>query len=510
MRKILISILSIICTSLQAQYPISPVPFTSVKLSDSFWSPRLNASRDVTIPLAFSKCEETGRYDNFVNAARHLANPTLEFPDTAWTFSFDDTDPYKTIEGASYLLQTYPDATYKGRRLDTYVDSVIAIIASGQEPDGYLFTARTKSPSKPHEWAGARRWEKVERLSHEFYNLGHLLEAACAHYQATGKRNFLDVAIKYADCVCREIGPGENQLKLVPGHQIAEMGLCKLYLVTGDKKYLDQARFFLDMRGKTSRKDAYSQAHKPVIEQDEAVGHAVRAEYMYSGMADVAALTGDTTYIHAIDKIWQNIVEKKYYITGGVGARHAGESFGNNYELPNASAYCETCAQIGNVYTNYRLFLLHGESKYYDVLERTLYNALISGISIEGDGFFYPNPLSCREEQHYARQPWFGCACCPSNICRFIPSLPGYIYATHGNNLYVNLFMGNTAEMKVAGKNVTIKQETTYPNDGDVKIRIEKGSGEFNLCVRIPGWVRGEWYQATFTLLLTVSSWDIA
>ena len=492
MRKILISILSIICTSLQAQYPISPVPFTSVKLSDSFWSPRLNASRDVTIPLAFSKCEETGRYDNFVNAARHLANPTLEFPDTAWTFSFDDTDPYKTIEGASYLLQTYPDATYKGRRLDTYVDSVIAIIASGQEPDGYLFTARTKSPSKPHEWAGARRWEKVERLSHEFYNLGHLLEAACAHYQATGKRNFLDVAIKYADCVCREIGPGENQLKLVPGHQIAEMGLCKLYLVTGDKKYLDQARFFLDMRGKTSRKDAYSQAHKPVIEQDEAVGHAVRAEYMYSGMADVAALTGDTTYIHAIDKIWQNIVEKKYYITGGVGARHAGESFGNNYELPNASAYCETCAQIGNVYTNYRLFLLHGESKYYDVLERTLYNALISGISIEGDGFFYPNPLSCREEQHYARQPWFGCACCPSNICRFIPSLPGYIYATHGDNLYVNLFMGNTAEMKVAGKNVTIKQETTYPNDGDVKIRIEKGSGEFNLCVRIPGWVRGE------------------
>ena len=492
MKKSLTAILLTICVVMQAQYPIVPVPFTSVKLNDSFWTPRLNASRDVTIPLAFSKCEETGRYDNFVNAAKHLANPSLEFPDTAWTFSFDDTDPYKTIEGASYLLQTYPNATYKGRRLDQYVDSVIAIIASGQEPDGYLYTARTKSPSKPHEWAGPKRWVLVEKLSHEFYNLGHLLEAACAHYQATGKRNFLDVAIKYADCVCREIGPGDNQLKLVPGHQIAEMGLCKLYLVTGNKKYLDQAKFFLDMRGKTSRKDAYSQAHKPVIEQDEAVGHAVRAEYMYSGMADVAALTGDSAYIKAIDKIWDNIVQKKYYITGGVGARHAGESFGNNYELPNASAYCETCAQIGNVYTNYRLFLLHGSSKYYDVIERTLYNALISGISIEGDGFFYPNPLSCREEAKYARQPWFGCACCPSNICRFIPSLPGYIYASKQDKLYVNLFMGNTMETKVNGKAVTLKQETNYPSDGDVKLTIVKGGGNFDLNIRIPGWVRGE------------------
>jgi DUF1680 family protein len=492
MKKSLTAILLTICVVMQAQYPIVPVPFTSVKLNDGFWTPRLNASRDVTIPLAFSKCEETGRYENFVNAAKHLANPSLEFPDTAWTFSFDDTDPYKTIEGASYLLQTYPNATYKGRRLDQYVDSVIAIIASGQEPDGYLFTARTKSPSKPHEWAGPKRWVLVEKLSHEFYNLGHLLEAACAHYQATGKRNFLDVAIKYADCVCREIGPGENQLKLVPGHQIAEMGLCKLYLVTGNKKYLDQAKFFLDMRGKTSRKDAYSQAHKPVIEQDEAVGHAVRAEYMYSGMADVAALTGDSAYIKAIDKIWDNIVQKKYYITGGVGARHAGESFGNNYELPNASAYCETCAQIGNVYTNYRLFLLHGSSKYYDVIERTLYNALISGISIEGDGFFYPNPLSCREEAKYARQPWFGCACCPSNICRFIPSLPGYIYASKQDKLYVNLFMGNTMETKVNGKAVTLKQETNYPSDGDVKLTIVKGGGNFDLNIRIPGWVRGE------------------
>lgn len=475
-----------VLTLASAQYPITPVPFTAVKVADDFWGPRLRASREVTIPLAFSKCEETGRYRNFEIAARQLAGEDTRDVKVGG-FSFDDTDVYKTIEGASYLLQTYPD-----KKLEAYIDSVLAIVARGQEPDGYLYTARTMNPTHPHNWAGKERWEKVEELSHEFYNLGHMLEAACAHYQATGKRNFLDIAIRYADCVCKAIGPGEDQLHLVPGHQIAEMGLCKLYLVTGDRKYLDQAKYFLDMRGKTARRDQYSQAHKPVVEQDEAVGHAVRAEYMYSGMADVAALTGDSAYIKAIDRIWENIVQKKYYITGGVGARHAGEAFGNNYELPNASAYCETCAQIGNVYTNYRLFLLHGQSAYYDVLERTLYNALISGISIQGDGFFYPNPLSCREEAHYARQPWFGCACCPSNICRFIPSLPGYVYATQKGTLYVNLFMGNTATMKVDGRSITLRQETQYPLDGDVRLTIQKGSGQFAMMVRVPGWVKGE------------------
>lgn len=486
MRKLLTSLLITAACAVQAQYPITPVPFTSVKVSDAFWSPRLKASREVTIPLAFSKCEETGRYRNFEIAARQLAGENTEDVKVGG-FSFDDTDVYKTIEGASYILQTYPD-----KQLAEYIDSVLAIVAKGQEPDGYLYTARTMNPKHPHEWAGSKRWEKVEILSHEFYNLGHMLEAACAHYQATGKRNFLDIAIRYADCVEKAVGPGANQLHLVPGHQIAEMGLCKLYLVTGERKYLNLAKYFLDMRGKTARKDAYSQAHKPVTEQDEAVGHAVRAEYMYSGMADVAALTGDSSYIKAIDKIWSNIVNKKLYITGGVGARHAGEAFGADYELPNASAYCETCAQIGNVYTNYRLFLLHGFSCYYDILERTLYNALISGVSIEGDGFFYPNPLSCREESKYARQPWFGCACCPSNICRFIPSLPGYIYATKRNTLYVNLFMGNTATIKVDGRPITIQQETQYPADGDVKITLKKGSGKFAMYIRVPSWVTGK------------------
>jgi hypothetical protein len=347
------------------------------------------------------------------------------------------------------------------------------------------------NPKHPHEWAGTKRWELVEDLSHEFYNLGHMIEGAIAYYQATGKRNFLDIAIKYADCVCREIGDGPGQVARVPGHQIAEMALAKLYLVTGDQKYLNQAKYFLDKRGYTSRRDEYSQAHKPVIEQDEAVGHAVRAAYMYAGMADVAALTGDSAYIKAIDRIWDNIVSKKYYITGGIGATSNGEAFGANYELPNMSAYCETCAAIGNVYVNYRLFLLHGDAKYYDVLERTLYNGLISGVSLDGGSFFYPNPLESMGQ--HQRQPWFGCACCPSNIARFIPSLPGYIYAVKDRDVYVNLFMSNTVDLNVAGKKVVLSQNTHYPWNGNVALTIDQNkAGKFNLKIRIPGWVRNQ------------------
>ncbi len=464
-----------------SQYPIDPVPFTSVKVDGGFWGQRLQASREVTVPLAFSKCEETGRYRNFENAAH--PSDTIH----VGGFSFDDTDVYKTIEGASYLLQTYPD-----EKLKNYIDSVLVIVAGAQEPDGYLYTARTMNPKHPHEWAGSMRWEKVEELSHEFYNLGHMLEAAVAHYQATGQRNFLDIAIRYADCVIREVGPNPGQVVRVPGHQIAEMGLAKLYLATGDKKYLDQAKFFLDYRGKTEHRDPYNQTHLPVLEQKEAVGHAVRATYMYAGMADVAALTGDQGYIHAIDTIWDNIVSKKMYITGGIGSTNDGEAFGANYELPNATAYNETCAAIGMVYVNHRLFLLHGDSKYYDVLERTLYNGLISGVSLEGDAFFYPNPLEVRKERKYQRQAWFGCACCPSNISRFIPSLPGYVYAVKDNDVYVNLFMGNTSTLQVNGKPVTLKQETAYPYSGEVKLVIEEANQPFTMKVRIPGWARNE------------------
>ena len=459
-------------------YPIDPVPFTSVKVTDHFWGQRLKTSREVTIPLAFRKSEETGRIKNFEKAAHPSEDYKVE------GFSFDDTDIYKTIEGASYSLQTYPD-----KRLEKYIDSILAIVATAQEPDGYLYTARTMNPKHPHDWVGKERWVAVENLSHEFYNLGHMIEGAIAHYQATGKRNFLDIAIKYADCVCRAIGNAPEQKRLVPGHQIAEMALVKLYLVTGDRKYLDQAKFFLDARGYTGRKDAYSQAHKPVIEQDEAVGHAVRAVYMYSGMADVAAITGDSSYIKAIDRIWDNIVSKKMYITGGIGARHQGEAFGDNYELPNLSAYCETCAAIGSVYMNYRLFLLHGDAKYFDVLERTLYNGLISGVSLDGGSFFYPNPLA--SDGGYSRKPWFGCACCPSNISRFIPSLPGYVYAVKDRQVYVNLFLSDRAELKVNDKKVVLEQETSYPWKGDIRLKVLQGNQPFGMNVRIPGWVRG-------------------
>ena len=472
----------------QTGYPINPVPFTAVKVTPgTFWGQRLEASRNVTVPLAFSKCESEGRYKNFENAAAHMADPSKVFKVNGVGYSFDDTDPYKTLEGAAYILQTYPD-----KKLEAYCDSVIDIIATAQEPDGYLYTARTQNPADPHHWAGDRRWVKEEDLSHELYNLGHMVEGAVAYWQATGKRKFLDIACRYADVACKEVGPNAGQMCVVPGHQIAEMAMARLYLATGEKRYLDFAKFLLDYRGKTEIKNEYSQSHQPVVDQNEAVGHAVRAAYMYAGMADVAALTGDQSYVDAIDRIWDNIVSKKLYITGGIGATASGEAFGKNYELPNMSAYCETCAAIGNVYVNYRLFLLHGESKYYDVLERTLYNGLISGVSLQGDGFFYPNPLESMGQ--HQRQAWFGCACCPSNICRFIPSLPGYVYAVKDKSVYVNLFLSNTATLDVKGKKVTLSQKTNYPWNGDIEISIDKTAlkEEMTLQIRIPGWVRGK------------------
>lgn len=473
-------------------YPYKPVAFTSVKIAPStFWGDRIKAARETTVPLAFSKCESEGRYANFVKAA----HPSDTYDVGKFMgFSFDDTDVYKTIEGASYLLQTYPD-----KRLEAYIDSVLDIVGAAQEKDGYLYTARTINPAKPHPWAGNRRWVKEEDLSHELYNLGHMADAACAHHQATGSRKFLDIVKRYADCVIREVGPAEGQAHVVPGHQIAEMALARMYVLTGDKRYLDEAKYFLDMRGKTKRKNAYSQSHKPVTEQDEAVGHAVRAGYMYAGMADVAALTGDSAYIKAIDAICENIIGKKYYLTGGVGARHAGESFGANYELPNLTAYNETCAAISMVYLFQRMFLLKGESRYIDCLERTLYNGVISGMSVDGGRFFYPNPLASdgryafNADGNTTRQPWFGCACCPSNLSRFIPSLPGYVYAVRDNSLYVNLFAASTATMAVGGRDVTLTQETAYPWNGDITIRIDRNRGkEFTMKVRIPGWVRGQ------------------
>ena len=483
-------------------YPFAQVPFTSVKISqNTFWGARLQAAQKVTIPLAFSKCESEHRYKNFEMAAytlQHSGHEGLNTP--AWDvskfmgFSFDDTDVYKTIEGASYILQTYPD-----KKLKAYIDSVLNVVGAAQEPDGYLYTARTINPKHPHGWSGDKRWEKEEVLSHELYNLGHMVDAACAHYQATGSAKFLNIAKRYADCVVKEVGPKAGQATVVPGHQIAEMALARLYTLTGEKKYLDEAKYLLDYRGKTHIKDIYSQSDKPILEQSEAWGHAVRAGYMYAGIADVAALTQDSDYIKTIDRIWNNIVSKKYYLTGGVGARHAGEAFGANYELPNMTAYNETCAAISMVYLFERMFLLHGESKYIDCLERTLYNGVISGMSMDGGRFFYPNPLSSdgkykfNSDGNTTRQPWFGCACCPSNLCRFIPSVPGYLFGVKDNNIYVNLFAGNTSTIKVGGKDVVLEETTEYPWDGDIKITVKKSAAKnANLLVRIPGWVRNQ------------------
>ncbi|MDE6002144.1 MAG: glycoside hydrolase family 127 protein [Prevotella sp.] len=480
-------------------YPITQVPFTAVKVTPgTFWGDRIRAAREVTIPLAFQKCEETHRYENFKMAAYTLQHPGHEGLQTPkWDvskfmgFSFDDTDVYKTIEGASYVLQTYPD-----KQLTAYIDSVLDIVAAAQESDGYLYTARTINPEHPHHWAGKKRWEVEDFLSHELYNLGHMVDAACAHYQATGSDKFLNIAKRYADCVVREVGAQQGQACVVPGHQIAEMALARLYVLTGEQKYLDEAKFLLDYRGKTGRRDKYSQSDKPVVDQTEAWGHAVRAGYMYAGMADVAALTGDADYLKAIDAIYNNIVSKKYYITGGVGARHEGEAFGADYELPNLTSYNETCAAISMVYLFHRMFLLHGDAKYIDCMERTLYNGVISGMSVDGGRFFYPNPLSADGKYAFnadnttERQPWFGCACCPSNLCRFIPSFPGYMYAVKDRNLYVNLFAGNTATMQVGGKQVVLEQQTNYPWDGDISIKVMKNQAKaFRMLVRIPGWV---------------------
>ncbi|MCI6402810.1 MAG: glycoside hydrolase family 127 protein [Prevotella sp.] len=483
-------------------YPFSQVPFTSVKIAhDSFWGSRLQAAREVTIPLAFSKCETEHRYKNFEMAAYTLQHPGHKGLETKeWNvskfmgFSFDDTDVYKTIEGASYILQTYPD-----KKLKAYIDSVLDVVAAAQEPDGYLYTARTINPKHPHGWSGDKRWVKDEELSHELYNLGHMVDAACAHYQATGSTKFLDIAKRYADCVVREVGPKDGQAKVVPGHQIAEMALARLYTLIGEKKYLDEAKYLLDYRGKTKIRNPYSQSHEPILKQSEAVGHAVRAGYMYAGIADVAALTQDSDYIKTIDRIWDNIVSKKYYITGGVGARHAGEAFGSNYELPNMTAYNETCAAISMVYLFERMFLLHGDSKYIDCLERTLYNGVISGMSMDGGRFFYPNPLSSdgkyafNADNNTTRQPWFGCACCPSNLCRFIPSVPGYLYGVKDNNIFVNLFAANVSTIKVNGKDVILEETTEYPWDGDIKITVKKSNAKnANLLIRIPGWARNQ------------------
>lgn len=499
---------SVILYGQQKDYAIQSVPFTQVNLTDQFWLPRIQTNRTVTIPASFERCESTGRVKNFIMAAQKQGKFCTRYP-------FDDTDIYKTIEGASFSLALYPDP-----KLEAYIDSLITIIGNAQEPDGYLYTSRTINPAVVHSWSGKERWEKERELSHELYNAGHLYEAAVAHFMATKKRNLLDIAVKNADLVCSVFGPGKRSV--APGHEVVEMGLVKLYRVTAKKEYLSTAKFFIEARGHYTGYDsksndpwkngAYWQDHLPVVQQEEAIGHAVRAGYLYAAMADVAALTGDDSLLLAVDKIWNNLVEKKLYVQGGAGAIGNGERYGNNYELPNATAYNETCAAIANVYWNHRMFLLHGDAKYMDLLEKILYNGLLSGIGLDGKSFFYTNAMQITNGFKHAdielsRSGWFECSCCPTNLVRLIPSIPGYVYAQKDDNVFVNLFINGTAKFNVNKQPIQITQQNQYPWDGDLGFTIQTNTpNAFTLRIRIPGWAQQQAMPSRLYLFANASA----
>ncbi len=473
-----------------SDYPIQPVNFWEVKVTDEFWAPRMETNRLVTVPYLFRMNEETGRVDNFRIAAglktgKHTGK------------RYNDSDVYKAIEAAAYTLKTNPDPALKQQ-----IDDLVALIGRAQESDGYLFTTRTIDPKNPAPGSGRERWSNL-RVSHELYNLGHLYEAAVAYYQASGERNLLDIAIKSADLLVRTFGPGKQ--RGFPGHQEVEIGLIKLFRVTGNKSYLELARFFLDERGNyhggevyptTSpfhiyNSEEYLQNHRPVLEQTEAVGHAVRATYMYSGMLDLAALGGYPEYARASRTLWENVVGKKMYLTGGIGSTGEYEAFGPEYDLPNEQAYAETCAAVGNAFWNQRLFQMEGDGRYIDVLERIIYNGLLSGVGLTGDRFFYQNPLASRGK--YERSSWFEVACCPANAARFLATFPQYIYARSWEEVYVNLYVNSSANFEFQNTRLEIIQETKYPWLGQVKIGVNPSRvREFALCLRIPGWAQGQ------------------
>ncbi|HIJ51932.1 MAG TPA: glycoside hydrolase family 127 protein [Planctomycetes bacterium] len=465
---------------LRRDYNVKPIPFNEVSVNDDFWTPRLETSRKITIPYCFKKCEETGRIRNFEKAAGLMKGKHEGI-------YFNDSDVYKVMEGAAYSLQVQPDTMMR-----LYLDKVVKIMAAAQWEDGYLFTFYSVPKRQPE-----KLWTNVQSI-HEQYCVGHMYEGAVAHYQVTGDKLFLNVATKNADLICDVFGEGKRTDP--PGHQEIEIGLCKLYRVTGNEKYLEQAKFFLDQRGRKGNRGpkgdrglygSYSQDHKPVTEQTRALGHSVRAAYLYTGMADVAALTGNMAYVKAIDTIWKDVVDSKLYITGGIGAAGGHEGFGGAYELPNMTAYCETCASIANILWNHRMFLMQAHAKYIDVLERVLYNAALSGISMKGDRFFYPNPLESTGQ--HARSPWFGCACCPSNIARFIPSVPGYAYAYKNKDVYVNLFISGETTIETINNKVKLTQQTRYPWKGSVNISVEpEKSDTFAIYVRVPGWAQNQ------------------
>ena len=472
-------------------YPVNPVPLSQVHLNDVFWKPRIDTNARVTVPVCFKKCEET-RIPNFRRAAKLQDGRFQGDP-------FDDSDLYKVAEGAAYSLATDPDPA-----LRKSLDDLVELFGKVQQPDGYLYTARIIHGDKAPGRAGPVRWLNemggvTGDDSHELYCAGHLIEAAVAHFQTTHSRAFLDIAIRLADLIDKTWGPGPEQLRISPGHQEIELALVKLGRATGEQKYITLAKFLLDCRGhyrrpanvKSGFVDAYYSNEVPLVELTHAVGHAVRTGYMLSGMTDVAALLGDAGYTKAVDAVWADTVGSKLYLHGGIGSGVGmAEGFGNAYEMPN-NGYNETCAAIANCLWNQRMFLLHADAKYIDVLERTLYNGFLSGVSLSGDHFFYPNPLV--STGGYARKEWFGCACCPVNVSRFLPSVPGLQYAAHADQLYVNLFAGGSAEVTLAATPVKLTMDTRYPWEGAVKLTLAPDKpADFTVRVRIPGWARNQ------------------
>ncbi len=453
--------------------PLKAVPFNEVKITSSFWKPRIEANTTGTLAQCLRQCEQTGRLANFARAGRLQEGP---FQGTY----FDDSDVYKVIEGAAYCL-----AHHRDPKLEARIDEIIDWIAAAQQPDGYLNTYYTLV--KPQE-----RWTDLFQM-HEMYCAGHMFEAAVAYAAATGKTKLLDVARRKADHIDATFGPGKRFG--YSGHEEIELALVKLGRATGEQRYLDLARWLIDVRGtgptpgQGDRDPVYIQAHKPIRQQDDVVGHAVRAMYLYAGVADVAALTGDADLFKVMESIWNSVVRRKMYVTGGVGSRHGGEAFGEDYELPNDTAYCETCAAIGLVLWNQRLLLLHGESRFADVVERAMYNGILSGVSLDGERFFYVNPLSSRGTHH--RQPWYKTACCPTNLVRFVPSVGGYVYATDERGVWVNLYVASQARITGPAGGLRLTQETDYPWSGKAELKLEpEKPGAFELRCRVPGWCR--------------------
>ena len=476
--------------------PVHPVGLRDVTIDDAFWGPWLTTNRQVVLMHEYRMLKDTGRIDQYkLDWKEGDPNP----PHIFW-----DSDVAKWIEAVSYSMSTHPDP-----ELDRLLDEVIALIASAQQHDGYL---------NPHYTVvePGKRWTNL-RDCHELYCAGHMIEAGVAHFEATGKRTLLAVVSRYADCIDNTFGPGKRAGYC--GHEEIELALMKLYRATGEPRYLRLSEYFINERGRQPHvfdlealargedpkkhwaggDHKYYQAHVPVREQTEAVGHAVRAMYLYSGMADVGRETRDEGLLAACRQLWQDVIGRKMYVTGGVGSSHLGEAFTRAFDLPNESAYAETCAAIGLVFFAHRMLQVDADGCYADVMERALYNGVLSGISRDGTKFFYVNPLASSGAHH--RQEWFGCACCPPNIARLLASLGQYVYSKSDDGLYLHLYVGGRVKTEVAGQVVTLAQEGQYPWQGQIRVTMDlPAPAKFDLMLRIPGWCRRHTVKVNGTL----------